>query len=60
MSFSDEELIEGCCKGERKAQQHLYDTYGPRMYATALRYSKMQQEAEDILQEAFLKVFQHF
>lgn len=59
MSFSDEELIQGCCKGERKAQQNLYDTYGPRMYPIALRYSKMQQEAEDIVQEAFLKVFQN-
>lgn len=59
MLFSDEELIQGCCKGKRKAQQVLYDTYGPRMYAIALRYSKMEQEAEDILQEAFLKVFQN-
>lgn len=59
MAFSDEELIKGCCKGERSAQQRLYDTYSTRMYAVALRYSKMQQEAEDILQEAFLKVFQN-
>lgn len=60
MAFgSDEELINGCCKGERRAQQELYNTYGPRMYPIALRYSKMQQEAEDILQEAFLKIFQN-
>jgi len=59
MAFSDEELIEGCCKGERSAQQKLYDKYSGQMYAVALRYSKMQQEAEDILQEAFLKVFQN-
>lgn len=60
MAFSsDEDLIKGCCKGERGAQQRLYDTYGPRMYPVALRYSKMQQEAEDILQEAFVKVFQN-
>lgn len=59
MAFSDEELIKGCCKGERTAQQKLYDTYSPRMYPVALRYCKMQQEAEDILQEAFLKVFQN-
>ena len=57
MPFSDEDLIRGCCNGERHAQQDLYDTYGPKMYPIALRYSKMQQEAEDILQEAFLKVF---
>ena len=59
MSISDEELIEGCCKGSQHAQQQLYDTYSSRMYAVALRYTKMQQEAEDILQEAFIKVFKH-
>lgn len=60
MAFSsDEDLIKGCCKGDRRAQQELYNSYGTRMYAIALRYSKMQQEAEDILQEAFLKVFQN-
>ena len=59
MAFSDEELIKACCKGERTAQQNLYKKYSGQMYAVALRYSKMQQEAEDILQEAFLKVFQN-
>lgn len=59
MAFSDEELIKGCCKGERKSQRALYEKYSTQMYAVALRYSKMQQEAEDILQEAFLKVFQN-
>lgn len=60
MAFSpDEDLINGCIKGERTAQQKLYSKYSSQMYAVALRYSKMQQEAEDILQEAFLKVFQN-
>lgn len=57
MSFSDEKLIKGCQKGKREFQQALYDKYCDGMYLVALRYSKMQQEAEDILQEAFLKVF---
>lgn len=57
MSLSDEKLIKGCQKGNRKYQQALYDKYSDGMYLIALRYSKMQQEAEDILQEAFLKVF---
>ncbi len=57
MSFSDEKLIKGCQKGKREFQQALYDKYSDGMYLVALRYSKMQQEAEDILQEAFLKVF---
>lgn len=57
MSFSDEKLIKGCQKGKREFQQALYDKYCDGMYLVALRYSKMQQEAEDVLQEAFLKVF---
>lgn len=59
MSFSDDKLIRGCKKGKREFQQALYDKYCDGMYLVALRYSKMQQEAEDILQEAFLKVFKN-
>ncbi|MEP5613998.1 MAG: RNA polymerase sigma factor [Cyclobacteriaceae bacterium] len=59
MSFSDEKLIKGCQKGKREFQQALYDKYCDGMYLVALRYSKMQQEAEDVLQEAFLKVFKN-
>lgn len=59
MAITDEELIEGCCKENSKAQQKLYEAYSPGMYPVALRYSKMQQEAEDIIQEAFIKVFKN-
>ena len=59
MSFSEENLIKGCQKGKRTSQQALYDKYCDGMYLVALRYSKMQQEAEDILQEAFIKVFKN-
>lgn len=57
MSFTDETLISGCQKDNRKYQQALYDKYSGSMYLVALRYTKMQQEAEDVLQEAFVKVF---
>ena len=59
MSISEEKLIKGCQRGERAYQQELYDKYSDGMYLVALRYSKMQQEAEDILQEAFIKVFKN-
>lgn len=59
MPFSEEKLIKGCQKGKREYQQALYDKYCDGMYLVALRYSKMQQEAEDILQEAFIKVFKN-
>jgi RNA polymerase sigma factor (sigma-70 family) len=58
MVLSDEVLIEGCKKHDRHMQQKLYDKYSKSMYVVSLRYCRMQQEAEDILQEAFIKVFQ--
>ena len=59
MSISEDKLISGCQKEKREYQQALYDKYCDGMYLVALRYSKMQQEAEDILQEAFIKVFKN-
>ncbi len=58
MELSEEKLVQGCIKGNRDMQQALYDKYSGKMYAVALRYAKAQQEAEDILQESFIKVFQ--
>lgn len=59
MSFSEKKLISGCQKGKRTYQQALYDKYASGMYLVALRYTKLEQEAEDILQEAFIKVFKN-
>ncbi len=58
MHYSDEELIEGCQSGSRAMQERLYQKYSASMFAVSLRYAKMRQEAEDILQESFVKVFQ--
>src|SRR3712207_2623734 len=57
MQLSEEELINGCIKGDRLKQKMLYERFCKRMLAICLRYSKAQQEAEDILQESFIKVF---
>ncbi|WP_370086644.1 RNA polymerase sigma factor [Ekhidna sp.] len=59
MSVTEEKLIKGCQKGKKEYQQALYDKFCDGMYLVALRYSKMQQEAEDILQESFIKVFKN-
>jgi RNA polymerase sigma factor (sigma-70 family) len=55
--LAEEELIKGCCKGERSMQKALYDAYCRKMMATCLRYAPSREEAEDILQEGFVKVF---
>ncbi len=56
---NEKALIEGCRKENPASQKMLYDAFAPKMLVVSMRYSKSQQEAEDILQEAFLKVFKH-
>ncbi|MGF1635546.1 MAG: RNA polymerase sigma factor [Cyclobacteriaceae bacterium] len=50
-------LVEACKNEDPKAQKRLYDLFAPRMYAVCLRYTKSTLEAEDALQEAFIRVF---
>src|SRR5579859_6842136 len=55
--LSEKELVRGCAKGERAAQQALYNLYCRKLMAVCLRYAKNVPEAEDILQEGFVKIF---
>jgi len=50
-------LIEGCLKGDRKSQKALYDTYAPKLFTLCLRYTKHYRDAEDVLQDGFVKLF---
>lgn len=54
---SDPQIIEGCTKHDRKAQQLLYDKYSHLLLGVCLRYASDKAEAEDILQDSFLKIF---
>ena len=56
-SMDDKELVEGCIAGKRKCQELLYQRFAGAMMNVCLRYSKSHVEAEDALQEAFIKVF---
>ena len=51
------ELVEACRKGDRKAQFEIYRLYNVAMYNTALRIVGDSDDAEDVMQEAFLKAF---
>jgi RNA polymerase sigma factor (sigma-70 family) len=44
-------------EGSRRMQEELYRRFSPRMYAVCLRYAGTAEEAEDILQEGFIKIF---
>ncbi|MFZ6010966.1 MAG: RNA polymerase sigma factor [Bacteroidota bacterium] len=56
--LNEQELIDGCRRGKRSFQKALYEYYCRKMMVVCLRYSKTVAEAEDILQEGFVKVFQ--
>jgi len=53
----ESDLISGCIEGNRRMQEELYRRFSPRMYAVCLRYASSSDEAEDILQEGFIKIF---
>ena len=55
--MSDPQIIELCARHDRKAQQVLYDKYSRLLLGICLRYSDDKAEAEDILQESFLRIF---
>ncbi|MFZ9848730.1 MAG: RNA polymerase sigma factor [Flavobacteriales bacterium] len=50
-------IIRGCIDGDRRSQQRLYEAYYGKMMAVCRRYAKDNDEALDIFQEAFIKVF---
>jgi RNA polymerase sigma-70 factor (ECF subfamily) len=55
--ISDEQIIEGCLSGKRKAYSWLYRKYVNVMMGICMRYCKNRDDAEDVLQEGFIKVF---
>ncbi|OQX79271.1 MAG: hypothetical protein B6D61_03855 [Bacteroidetes bacterium 4484_249] len=55
--YSEEELINRCLNNEAKAQEQFYRRYAPKMYGVCLRFAKNNMEADDILQDGFIKVF---
>ncbi len=60
MMTTDTRLVamwEGCLKNDRKQQELLYKTLAPKMMAVCMRYAHDKDEAQDILQEGFIKMF---
>lgn len=54
--MSEKDLINACRQRDRRAQQALYDRFAPSMFGVCRRYVKTQEDAEDVLIEAFFKV----
>ena len=55
--MTEEELIKGCIKKDQSCQRLLFEKYAGKMMSLCLRFSNDQQQAQDILQESFIKVF---
>ena len=57
MTLQEQELIQACKKGDRKAQNAFYDHYKVKMFGVCMRYASNREEAEDMLLEGFFRVF---
>ena len=57
MLETEEKMIKGCINGDRRCQRTLYDRFASKMLGVCMRYAKDRSEAEDMLQEGFIKVF---
>lgn len=56
---SDEELIKGCRQNNRKSQEMLYRRYARALYNLCLIYENDRENAKDILQDGFIKIFRN-
>lgn len=55
--LNEKQIVSGCCEGDRATQRELYNRYSATMLMVCMRYSKNRDDAEDILQEAFIRIF---
>jgi RNA polymerase sigma factor (sigma-70 family) len=53
-----EQIINDCKKGNTKAQEQIYRSLSPKLFAVCLKYSRSYEEAQDNLQEGFLLIFE--
>jgi RNA polymerase sigma-70 factor, ECF subfamily len=51
------DILQACKKGDRLAQKQFYEHFKDKMFALCLRYTNSREDAEDVLQEGFVKVF---
>ncbi|WP_337042934.1 RNA polymerase sigma factor [Emticicia sp. 17c] len=54
----EHELVQACIRQERLAQRQLYELFAGKLLVTSMRYMKNKADAEDVLQDAFIKIYQ--
>ena len=55
--MTEEAILKGCLNNEASAQRELYNRYSSKMLAVCYRFAHNREDAEDMLQEGFIKVF---
>ena len=55
--MTEEAILKGCVRNDAAAQRELYNQYSPKMLAVCYRFAHNREDAEDMLQEGFIKVF---
>ncbi len=55
--MTEELMLAGCIRNNAAAQEALYNRFSPRMLGVCYRFAKNREDAEDMLQEGFIKVF---
>src|SRR3954469_6822129 len=55
--MTEEAILRGCMDNDAAAQRELYNRYSPKMLAVCYRFGHNREDAEDMLQEGFIKVF---
>jgi RNA polymerase sigma factor (sigma-70 family) len=57
--LNENQILEACIQENRAAQRQLYEGYAPKLFALAIRYMKNRDDAQDVLQDAFVKIFKN-
>jgi RNA polymerase sigma factor (sigma-70 family) len=55
--MTEEAILKGCLQNEAAAQRELYNRYSPKMLSVCYRFAHNREDAEDMLQEGFIKIF---
>lgn len=55
----ESKLIQKCCDGDRTAYREFYELYAGQLLVVAMRYMKTKEEAEDVLQDTYIKAFKN-
>ena len=57
--MDERQLVKSCLNGKPAAQKELYDRFAEQMLGVCYRYTKSLTDAEDVLQDGFVKVYRH-